>query len=188
MCVVPHLEKFTRRRKKAEYYVDLPLKDTEAFVICVHSSSQSVTPRIFSKLILRFTQFPVEFRDVNRVNLLITSHFLARVWKDLLEGHQCYDCMQGLADARAGPLLLSTSLVVNIPSPRVGEGGIVRRISKIMYLKVDPKLLKTRRPLCPPGEVTYRLPPLLVSNTQLDLMSPTRLQGLKYLTSLTCFL
>ena len=85
--------------KKAEYYVDLPLEDTEAFAICVRSSSQAVTPRIFLEMILRFTQFPVEFRDVNGVNLLVTLQFPVHVWKVLLEGHQGYDWVQGLADA-----------------------------------------------------------------------------------------
>ena len=65
-------EKFIHKGEKEDYYVDLPLKGTEAFAIRVHLSSHSVTPRIFSEPNLRFTQFPVEFRHVNRFNLLIT--------------------------------------------------------------------------------------------------------------------
>ena len=75
------------------------------------------------KPILRFTQFPVEFRNENRVTLLIAFQFPASIWIFLLEGHQDYDWMEGLAYARADPLLLSTPLVLNILSPRVGEGG-----------------------------------------------------------------
>ena len=71
--------------------------------------------------------------------------------------------------------------MVNILNPRVDEGEyIVLKISKIMYLKVDWKLLKIKMPLCPlDGNL---LPPLLVFNTKLKLMSPTWLQGFKYLT------
>ena len=41
-------EKFTHKGIKSEYYVNPLLEDMEAFAIHVHSSSQSVTPRIFS--------------------------------------------------------------------------------------------------------------------------------------------
>ena len=83
----------------------------------------SVTPRIFLEPILGFTHFPFEFRDVNRVNLLIILQFPAHVWTVLPEGYQSYDWMQGLADTRVGPLLLPTPLDVNITSPLVSVEG-----------------------------------------------------------------
>ena len=74
VCGASHMvcEKFTHKGNKPEYYVDLPLEDTEAFVIRVCSSSQSVTPKIFLKPTLQFTVFPLEFRNESRVTFLIT--------------------------------------------------------------------------------------------------------------------
>ena len=117
-------EKFQHRGQKADYYIDLPLNDGEAFAIKVRSSSQSAKPRVFSQPTLPYTAFPVAFRDAERVTMLTSLKLCARVWKVLLEAHGGYDWMMDLANERTGPVERKAPPPLNIPSPRVGEGGI----------------------------------------------------------------
>ena len=119
-------EKFQHKGQKDDYYIHLPLTDGEVFAIKVRASSQSVAPRIFSQPILPFTLFPVEFRDVGRVTILTSVKLYARVWKLLLEAHGGYDWMMDLADERTGLMERKPPPQLDIPSPRVGEGGVSR--------------------------------------------------------------
>ena len=116
-------EKFQHRGQKADYYIDLPLNDGEAFAIKVRSSSQSAKPRVFSQPTLPYTAFPVAFRDAERVRMLTSMKLCARAWKVLLEAHGGYDWMMDLANERTGPVERKAPPPLNIPSPRVGEGG-----------------------------------------------------------------
>ena len=121
-CASASCETFSHRGKKPEYYVDLPLSDVKVFVVRVRASTQTALPRIFSKPMLPFTSFPVEFRDEKRLGILLGLKLYARVWKFLLKAHLGYDWMSDLAYDRTDPMLSGQPPMVSIPSPRVGEG------------------------------------------------------------------
>ena len=105
---------------KPTIYLNLPLDDSSVFVIRVRASSQSVSQRVFSRPLLPFTLFPVDFRDEVRLRILTSLKFPARVWKVLFEGHEGYDWMEDLGYARGRD---TRPAPVEIPSPRVGAGG-----------------------------------------------------------------
>ena len=83
--------------------------------------------------------------------------------------------MQGLASARAGHLLLSTPLMVNIPSPHVGEGVYCAANFKDYVSEGGSEVAEDEKASVLSRGGNLSAAPLLVSSTQLELMSPTRL-------------
>ena len=109
---------------KPTVYVNFPLNDSNVFAIRIRASSQSMSMRVFSRPLLPFSLFPVEFRDEVRLRILTSLMFPPRVWKVLFEGHEGYDWMVDLGYARGRD---PRPAPVDIPSPRVGAGGVSGR-------------------------------------------------------------
>jgi len=110
-----------RRRTKTGLDIALPLGGTPGLAIRVRVSSQSVARRVFSRPILPFTDFPINMRGDDVMDILTGLEFPARVWKLLFEVHEGYDWMEGLS--RPSGLPVSRLVALQIPSPRAGEGG-----------------------------------------------------------------
>ena len=113
-----------KRREKSGLDISLPLGGTPGLAILVRGSSQA-KPRVFSRPVLPYTDFPISMRGEDVMGLLTSLNFPARVWKLLFEVHGGYDWMEDLANPpaeRRGNLRANLPLL-NIPSPRVGAGG-----------------------------------------------------------------
>ena len=113
-----------KRREKSGLDISLPLGGTPGLAILVRGSSQA-KPRVFSRPLLPFTDFPISMRGDDVMDLLTSLGFPARVWKLLFEVHGGYDWMEDLAKppAERGRALRANLPPLNIPSPRAGEGG-----------------------------------------------------------------
>ena len=121
-------------KSKPVIRMEFPINDRDALAISVRRSSQGTKPRVFSKPILPLYEIPKCYRDEERLKILTTLELPARVFKVLIEAYPGHDGLLSLGESvRPGqasgilsgtrPVEAGAGLIIDIPSPRMGEGG-----------------------------------------------------------------